>query len=353
MSNRQTVVQKSKQDQRDYPTIGQPLKVGDWDHQSVDSSHDPASTKRNIVTNPTDSNKLTVNPEPYQYTKDEALQIVEQSFTQTSTVLVSKAALEATRSTINDLLADPDVVSNLVAIQALDDNTFSHCVAVGFLSVMTGASLGYTVEQLKELGTGSLLVDLGKVEIARKYNVDSRSLGSVEHAALMPEHTQLGFEQLWKLRRNTNTPYIALQHHERYDGTGFPTGLKGQQINKLARIVALADVYDTLINEGNNGQKMLPHEVIEYIRDHSGTYFDPELSRVFLQNVTPFLIGSNVLLNNGEKAKVIQINKGLMARPVIRVLKNKDGNMLPKPIVKDLVQDLTLFIVSVLPDDDF
>jgi HD-GYP domain-containing protein (c-di-GMP phosphodiesterase class II) len=217
---------------------------------------------------------------------------------------------------------------------------------------MTGASLGYTPEQLKELGAGSLLVDLGKVEISRKYNVDSRWVGTAEYKALMPEHTQLGFEQLWKLKRNTNTPYIALQHHERFDGSGFPTGLKGQQIIELARIVALADAYDTLINEGINGQKMMPHEVIEYIRDYSGSHFDPELSQVFLRNVTPFLIGSNVLLNTGEKAKVIKLNKDLLARPVIRVMMDKDGMKLSKPIMKDLVTDLTLFIVSALKDDE-
>jgi hypothetical protein len=82
-------------------------------------------------------------------------------------------------------------------------------------------------------------------------------------------------------------------------------------------------------------------------------HFDPEISRLFLQNTIPFLIGSNVLLNTGENAIVIKINKDLLARPVIRVVLDKDGNKLPSPFAKDLATDLTLFIVGALKDDEF
>jgi HD-GYP domain-containing protein (c-di-GMP phosphodiesterase class II) len=309
--------------------------------------------KENISFNAKQNNRFIVNPERYQQTKTDALQIINKFIDKLNAELIPGSVIKATQITIGELIDDNNVVNNLVTIKALNDKTFSHCISVGLLSVMTGASLGYTPGQLKELGTGSLLVDVGKVEIARKYDVDSHSIGTTEYTALMPEHTQLGFEQLWKLRRNTNTPYIALQHHERFDGSGFPVGLKGQQINEFARIVALADAYDTLINEGVNGQKLMPHEVIEYIRDYSGSHFDPEISRIFLQNTTPFLIGASVLLNTGEKARVIKLNKNLLARPVIRVIFDKDGNKLATPIAKDLATDLTLFIVGALSDDEF
>jgi HD-GYP domain-containing protein (c-di-GMP phosphodiesterase class II) len=320
------------------------------EYSSITKSQNSASAHPRTLPS---TDRFVVNPERCQRTKADALKIVDRFITKLSTELIPGTVIESTRLTIEELINDNDVLSNLVTIQALNDDTFNHCIIVGLLSVMTGVSLGYAPEQLKELGAGSLLVDLGKVEIARKYNVDSRSFGTAEYIALMPQHTQLGFELLWKLRRNTNTPYIALHHHERFDGSGYPVGLMGQQINEFARIVALADAYDTLINKGVNGQKLLPHEVIEYIRDYSGSHFDPEISRVFLQNTTPFLIGSNVLLNTGEKATVIKINKELLARPVIRVILDKNGNKLAPPIAKDLATDLTLFIVAALKDDEF
>lgn len=293
-----------------------------------------------------------VTPERCQQAKTELLQLMDQTLSRIRTGLISKQVLEITRATFEELVSDNDLLSNLATIQALDDNTFPHCASVGLLSVLTGASIGYSPECLKELGLGSLLVDLGKVELAKRYRIDAGSKGTPEYDAIMPQHTQFGFEKLWALKRNTGIPYIALQHHERYDGSGFPAGLKGGRIHEYARIVALADTYETLISEGINGRKMMPHEVIEYIRDFSGSHFDPELSRVFLENVTPFLIGTSVLLNTGEKATVVQINKELLARPVIRVMFDGAGNKLEKPIVKDLEKDLTLFIVSALPGED-
>lgn len=300
-----------------------------------------------------EKDKFVVYPEWCEHTKEVALKIITRALTKISTDLVPKAAIETTQKIIEQVIENNNVIRNLVRIQALDENVFAHCVTVGLLSVMTGVSLGYNQEQLIELGTGSLLVDVGKVEISRRYNVDARWFGTTEYKAIMPEHTQFGFEELWKMNPNTSIPYIALQHHERYDGSGYPVGLKGEQINELARIVALADVYDSLIYEGMNGQKLLPHEVIEYIRDFGGSHFDPEICRVFLQNMIPLLVGSNVLLNTGEKATVIRINKDLLARPLIRVIVDKDGNKLATPIAKDLATDLTLFIVGTLKDEEF
>ncbi len=300
-----------------------------------------------------ENDKFVVYPEWCEHTKEAVLKIITRALTKISTDLVSKTVIETTQKTIEQVIENNNVIRNLVKIQALDENVFVHCVTVGLLSVMTGVSLGYNQEQLIELATGSLLVDVGKVEISRRYNVDARWFGTTEYEAIMPEHTQFGFEELWKMNPNTSIPYIALQHHERYDGSGYPVGLKGEQISELARIVALADVYDSLIYEGMNGQKLLPHEVIEYIRDFSGSHFDPEICRVFLQNTIPLLVGSNVLLNTGEKATVIRINKDLLARPLIRVIVDKDGNKLATPIAKDLATDLTLFIVGTLKDDEF
>jgi HD-GYP domain-containing protein (c-di-GMP phosphodiesterase class II) len=326
--------------------------VGEKEQKSDAIAANRTDTSRISKDNP-GYDKFVVYPEWCEHTKTVALKIITKALTRISTDLVSKAVIETTQKTLEQVLDDNTIIRNLVTIQALDENIFEHCVTVGLLSVMTGVSLGYTEEQLNELATGSLLVDLGKVEISRRYNVDARWLGTTEYEAIMPEHTQFGFEQLWKLKPNTSTPYIALQHHERYDGSGYPVGLRGEQINELARIVALADVYDSLIHEGMNGQRLLPHEVIEYIRDFSGSHFDPEICRIFLQNMIPLLVGSNVLLNTGEKATVIRINKELLARPLIRVIFDKDGNKLATPIAKDLATDLTLFIVGALKDDEF
>lgn len=144
--------------------------------------------------------------------------------------------------------------------------------------------------------------------------------------------------------------YVAWQHHEKFDGTGYPCGLKGKEIHEYARITALADVYDALTTNRSYREQIMPHEAIEYLRDSEGTAFDPEIAEVFLDKIAPFPVGSIVLLNNGEKAVVIRINKEFPGRPVVASIYDGFGNRLLQPVERDLKKDLTLFITKVLED---
>ena len=92
--------------------------------------------------------------------------------------------------------------------------------------------------------------------------------------------------------------------------------------------------------------------MIEYIRDQGPNQFDPKLSKVFLENIAPFPIGSMVLLNNGQKGIVIHVNREFPARPLIKMIWDQNGNLIKEPEEKDLKKDLTLFVVKTLKDDE-
>lgn len=179
------------------------------------------------------------------------------------------------------------------------------------------------------------------------------SLLSPEERSELKQHTQLGYEALSKVKRFQDSAAVFLQHHERYDGSGYPQGIKGNQIHRFSRIVSSADMYIRLVNDGIDGKNLMPHEVIEYIRDHGNILFDPDITHVFLKQVTAFLAGTNVLLNTGEKAKVIKIHPDLLARPLIKIYFNSKGKPLKALIEKNLEQDLTLFITKALKDNEF
>ena len=146
--------------------------------------------------------------------------------------------------------------------------------------------------------------------------------------------------------------FIAWQHHERFDGSGYPLGLRGTEICEPARIVSLADVYDAMSTDRIYRKRFLPQEVVEYIRDQGPNQFDPDLSKVFLENIAPFPIGSMVLLNNGRKGVVAHVSKDFPARPLIKMICDRNGNLIKKPEEKDLKKDLTLFVVKTLKDDE-
>lgn len=259
---------------------------------------------------------------------------------------------ESVQKTIEKLINDGVIVKNLAEIKALNDHTFERCISICSLSLITGSALGYSNEDLRQLGVGAILVDLGKTALPGKLLVNPGLLSSEERLEL-ERHTQLGYDALSKIKRFQESAMVLLQHHECYDGSGYPQGLQRNQIHRFARIVSLSDMYVRLINDGLDGKHLMPHEVIEYIRDHGNVLFDPDITRVFLKQVTTFLVGTNVILNTGEKAKVITVHSDLLARPLVKVYFDKEGNKLKTPVEKNLEQDLTLFIVKALPDNEF
>ncbi|HBF39655.1 MAG TPA: HD-GYP domain-containing protein [Firmicutes bacterium] len=255
-------------------------------------------------------------------------------------------------SIIEELLLNHDILYNLVEIRAMNDYHYAHNVAVCILSLMTGIALNYNYQKLKHLGTGALLHDIGKAKISFKILNKNGSLTQEEYAEIK-KHPQFGYDILKQCDSiSEEASYIAWQHHEKFDGTGYPMGLKGTDIYESARIVALADVYDAMSTDRVYRKRFLSQEVIEYIRDQGETQFDPELSKVFLENIAPFPIGSMVLLNTGEKGIVINVPRDFPARPVIKIIFDHAGLYFKKSVEKDLKKDLTLFITKALKDDE-
>jgi hypothetical protein len=118
------------------------------------------------------------------------------------------------------------------------------------------------------------------------------------------------------------------------------------------REVMYNDVYDAMSTDRVYRKRLMPQEVVEYIRDQAQIHFDPKLSRIFLENIALFTIGSTVLLNSGEKGIVMKVTpKNSPARPVVRIIFDKDGHLVKETFDRDLKKDLTLFILKTLPDD--
>ncbi len=323
-----------------------PEKVNSLKHQEIghpSNNHRHDSLFQNS-SNIGDSSFL-VTPEQFSVTQSEALMVAKREIAKLDPELIPPQVIETTRTTLGELLASEELVNDLVTIQALDGSAFYHCLSVNSLSVMAAAFMGYSPSRLKESEIAKLGVDSGKMQIARKYNGVESLLGNNPADPWIVQADHLSFDRLWELKTN---PQGARRTSEFVPAQSESGELVKEQ--NLVEIVALADTYLTLMNQGINGQRLMPHEVIEYIRDCYGTHINPEVKKAFLQCITPFLIGSYVLLNNGEKAKVLRVNPNFLTRPMIEVLYDQNGQKLSTPIQKDLKTDLTLFITSALKD---
>jgi len=262
----------------------------------------------------------------------------------------SRIKFESVSNIVNkitdDLLSNRDILVNLSDIKTTDDYTFAHSVNVCILSIITGIKLGLNQIRLKHLGVGALLHDIGKVNIPESI-LKKPSMLTDEEYDLIKKHTVFGHEILkTNPDISASSAYIALGHHERYDGSGYPHGVKGENIHIFARIAAIADVYDALTSDRIYRPKMKIHEAVEYMMTVGSRVFDMEILQSFIKCIAIYAIGSGVLLNTGEKGIVVDVNRQFPTRPIVRIIYQADGTKSSKFEEVDLTKKLNIFITD-------
>lgn len=248
---------------------------------------------------------------------------------------------------VDELITNQQIFNNVETIRTYDEYTFIHCVNVCVMSVIMGLAFRYDQARLAELGVGSLLHDIGKVKISKEI-INKPGKLTEEERKEVEKHTEYTFEIL---RERQDISYlsalIAYEHHERFDGLGYPLGLKTDQIHEYAKIVAVADVYDALVTDRCYRPRMHSYQAAEIIQASSGTHFDSTVVKAFMDNIVIYPVGSPVELSNGTRGVVAKINKQMPARPVVIVFYDQNGNHLNKPQQVDLTENLILFINKV------
>lgn len=244
-------------------------------------------------------------------------------------------------STVNELteniLAKDNLLYNMVDLRIQDDYTFSHSVNVCILALMTGITLGFSREELSELGVGALLHDIGKVKVPD--NILNKPGPLNEHEfSIMQKHTLFGYEIIKESPKIGDIPAnIALQHHENYDGSGYPSGIKGDNIIKYAQIISLADRFDAITANRIYRKAFPPHEAYEMCAAAGNYYVSNDIAKAFLHNIAAYPIGTVVELNNGMVGMVLETPKGYSLFPKVRVMLDENYRPLNQQ------QDIPLF----------
>jgi len=255
---------------------------------------------------------------------------------------------EVIEDVVDEILHREDIMINLTDIRAKQDYHFGHSVGVCVLSLLAGVILGFDRERLKRLGEAAILHDVGKVFIPSEILNKPGSLTDTEMAEVR-RHTWLGFRSLYQYSTLGPDPaQVALAHHERYDGKGYPLGLAGDEIPEFARIVALADVFDALVTDRVYRRHYLPYEAVEILTAETGTHYDPEIARAFLYNIAPYPVGSCVSLNTGELGVVTKVFRGWGIRPTLTIIRDAEGRPVKNPYKIDLRFAPTVFIVALV-----
>ncbi|MBM7868168.1 HD domain-containing protein [Heliobacterium gestii] len=230
------------------------------------------------------------------------------------------SAKKSVEMIVEELVRNRGTLLDLSALHDYDEYTYSHCVSVCVLSIIIGMHAGLRREELALLGMGALLHDIGKTRIPAEITKKPGKLTAEEYA-IMQQHTRFGYDLL---RKNSSllSAHVAFQHQEKYDGTGYPRGVKGGDIHLFGRIAAVADVYDALTSRRPYRQPLPGHKAYEYIWSQSGAYFDPAMVRHFCGTVAIYPNGSLIELCNGKKGLVVKQNAGWPLRPVVCVMED-------------------------------
>lgn len=255
---------------------------------------------------------------------------------------------EIAKSIVDDIFTQPELLISLVDIKSLDNYTYNHCVNVGVLALTLGIGYGLNRNDLYDLTLGCMVHDIGKIFITSDI-LNKKNKLTTEEYEIIKTHCKKGFVYLRDhTDLNARVRMIALQHQERYDGSGYPEGLKGDGINKLAQIASIADVYDALTSDRPYRNALSPSEAIEYLMGSGGRLFNIDMVKTFLQKIIPFPVGTVVQLSNGFIGTVEKINSKMILRPVIKVFKYNDRDL--EPFICDLSRETNVVIKKVIYD---
>lgn len=204
---------------------------------------------------------------------------------------------------------------------------YNHSVKSTFYSMLIASALDFSKPRALELAFSSLIADCGMAKVPSNISEKKGTLTESEYKAVQ-KHTVLAYQYLTKvLKLRHNQAVISLQHHENYDGTGYPSNLKKTEIEETSCIYTLADNFSALISDRPWRKKFLPYDAMKTMISVTMNKFDLNILRIFLNKISIYPVGSFVELSDGSTAKVLEANNAKMLRPSIYIVKDASGNI--------------------------
>ena len=236
---------------------------------------------------------------------------------------VRQAASDITESVVRN----PDAATLLVQLQEKSGETFNRAIHVSVMMSIFGRFLQLSRESVEQLGLLGLLQDAGKIKLPTAL-LEKREPLTADEMTLYQTHVDHSVEILTKTTGlPDDMPGLASLHHEHFDGSGYPRGLRGTSIALPGMIAAIVDAFDTLVAPPPQGKHMSPSNALNVIFKGRGTQFQPALVEQFIQCVGVYPVGAAVELNSGEVGIVIAQNPLRRLQPRVMVVKDAKGQV--------------------------
>lgn len=350
------MVKKSIKDIRDNEILAKPIMT--WDYQII--LPQGATLKRDYIKRLEDlgilevfvkedeakTNEIAIlKSDVEDSVKEKVKDILERHTYQHNQEL---AELSSTADNIISTIVEEDqVVERIFDIRERSTDIYEHSISICSLAILTALKLKIDRQKIHDIGVGCLLHDIGlrysTIDYVQK---DIDELNEREKAEYK-KHPVNGYYSLQQEDWISGlSKAIILHHHERLDGSGFPLRVR-EDVPFECKIVAVCDAFDEMIC-GIGTKQIKVYEAIEYLKAFRNIKFDGKVVDTFLGFTAVYPAGSRVMTNEGELGIVIAQNKNFQDRPVIRIIKDKDGNVVKGEVIKDLVKIHNIFIDKVV-----
>lgn len=268
-----------------------------------------------------------------------SLNIIEETF-------FDENILNLTNDILNDLISNKTVMTELLDLKNMDTYTYNHSVRVAIFSLILGIALKLQTKDLKELFIGGMLHDIGKVFVPKAI-ISKKGPLTTDEFKIIKSHPVKGYDYLLDLDNiPRRSKLIILQHHEKINGLGYPYGLESSQIDLLAKITSIADVYDALTSNRSYRRPLYASDAINYIMNNTNKLFDSKLATTFSNVIVPYPYGTIVELSNGDIGLVQKTFLNHPMRPTIKVLQSINKINEVGSIIK-LINNLDISIIRI------
>ncbi|MBT8100649.1 MAG: HD-GYP domain-containing protein [Gammaproteobacteria bacterium] len=248
---------------------------------------------------------------------------------------------EAVTPMVDSVLRNPAALACLMRLQKVDSYLYQHSIASSVWATILGRQLGLNRKDLDTIALGAMVLDVGKTQVPKDLLIKPTKLSDSERD-VMHRHIQFGLDILE--RAGGVEPAVlemVAHHHERYNGTGYPAGLSGNEIPVFGRIAGIVDTYDAMITRRPYAQQMSNYDALRQLRVLADVEFQAEIVEQFTRAVGVFPTGTLVELNTGEVAVVIKQNNIRRLRPEIMLIMNANKELLDEFRVVDLDKETT------------
>lgn len=223
---------------------------------------------------------------------------------------------------VDSAFRNKDALISLSRIKDKDHYTYMHSVSVSGLMITFARSMGFDKKKVREIAMGGLLHDIGKMKTPDKILNKPGKLSDKEFE-IMRSHVTFSRELLEEQTGMTqNALDVAAQHHERMDGTGYPLGLKGDEISQVGQMSTIVDVYDALTSVRVYKNAWEPNMVLKKLMEWSNSHFNPTLVHMFIRCLGVYPIGAMVELDSGLVGIVIEQNEVNLLKPKLKIIYN-------------------------------